>query len=213
KEGGAPRFEFRPLPRLAQISPVFGLAFTEVDGDGRPDLYLVQNFFGPQRETGRMNGGVSLLLMNRESGFEPVWPDKSGLIVPGDASSLSVTDLNADGLADFHIGINDGEAVAFAANPLVKQNTLCVQLRGPAGNPDAAGARVSVIHKGGRKQTQQVSAGGGYLSQSSPRLFFGTGEAGKAGIEHLEVVWPNGKKTTHQLPALEQRGGRYWIKE
>ncbi|MGI9241395.1 MAG: FG-GAP-like repeat-containing protein, partial [Verrucomicrobiales bacterium] len=142
--GGTPRFEFRPLPRLAQISPVFGLAFTEADGDGRPDLYLVQNFFGPQRETGRMGGGVSLLLLNREHGFEPVWPNRSGLLVPGDATSLCVTDLNQDGLADFHVGINDGTPLAFEASPRRRADTLCLQLQAKTGNPDAAGARVSV---------------------------------------------------------------------
>ena len=31
-------------------------------GDEFTDLYLVQNFFGPQIETGQMDGGLSLLL-------------------------------------------------------------------------------------------------------------------------------------------------------
>ncbi|MFT5042883.1 MAG: hypothetical protein ACI8TX_003876, partial [Hyphomicrobiaceae bacterium] len=214
KPGGAPRFEFRPLPRLAQISPVFGLAFTEADGDGRPDLYLVQNFFGPQRETGRMDGGVSLLLLNHPTGFEPMWPNHSGLVVAGDATSLSVTDLNDDGLADFHIGINDDAPLAFAATAHAGMDTLCLQLQGKTGNPDAIGARVSVILKdGGLRQTQQISAGGGYLSQSSPRLFFGLGETRRSGTERIEVTWPSGNKTEHQLDRLPQRSGRFWIAE
>lgn len=47
---GSGRFSFRELPRLAQISPGFGVVLTEVNGDGFPDLYLVQNFFSPKRK-------------------------------------------------------------------------------------------------------------------------------------------------------------------
>ena len=53
-------FEFQSLPRLAQAAPGFGVVVTEVDGDGYPDIYMVQNFFSPQAETGRMDGGLSL---------------------------------------------------------------------------------------------------------------------------------------------------------
>ena len=54
---GTARFEFIPLPRLAQIAPCFGLVFLEANGDDTIDLYVSQNFYGPQRETGRMAGG------------------------------------------------------------------------------------------------------------------------------------------------------------
>ena len=210
--GGKPRFEFRPLPRLAQISPVFGLAFAEVDGDGLPDLYLAQNSFAPQRETGRYNGGVSLLLLNGPDGFKPVPARESGLVVPGDAAALTVTDLDGDGLPEFHIGINDARPAAFRqdrARHEKPESINAIQLRGKGGNPDAAGAIVHVIAKGGKVQVQQVSAGGGYLSQSSPRLFF----ADIAGAESIEITWPSGKKSTHKPSKLEPRGGRVWISE
>ena len=70
---GDGKFAFRPLPRLAQIAPGFGAVLTEVDGDGRPDLYIAQNFFTAQPETGRMDGGMSLLLLgNNDGSFRPV---------------------------------------------------------------------------------------------------------------------------------------------
>ena len=76
---GNARFKFEPLPRIAQFSPGFGIVLTEVDGDGNTDLYFVQNFHGPQPETGHMNGGVSLLLLGAGNGrFAPVWPNRSG---------------------------------------------------------------------------------------------------------------------------------------
>jgi hypothetical protein len=158
-----------------------------------------------------MNGGVSILLKNVGGGeFDPVWPDRSGLVVAGDATSLTVTDLNADGLPDFYVGINDGEQLAFQANRGGSSKTLCLQLRGGVGNPDAAGAQVTVVSADGR-QMQQVAAGGGYLSQSSPRLFFGLGESGAAAVGRIEVRWPDDEVTSHALEDLERGADRRWI--
>jgi len=215
KKGGAPKFEFRPLPRLAQISPVFGLAFTSIDGDAYPELYVVQNFFGPQRETGRMNGGVSLLLKNNGGQFSPIWPDKSHLLVSGDAKALTISDLNNDGLPDFHVSVNAGKTMAFEANPkqMNADQFLCLQLKGGRGNIDASGARVTLSGKSFPSVTQQVSSGGGYLSQSSPRLFFPVGSLKGDALKALEVqvLWPSGKKSTTKVGVLKKVDGRYWI--
>tara|TARA_B110000438_G_scaffold230125_1_gene225077 strand:- start:497 stop:3181 length:2685 start_codon:yes stop_codon:yes gene_type:complete len=215
KKGGAPKFEFRPLPRLAQISPIFGLAFTSIDGDAYPELYVVQNFFGPQRETGRMNGGVSLLLKNNGGQFSPIWPDKSHLLVSGDAKALTISDLNNDGLPDFHVSVNAGKTMAFEANPkqMNADQFLCLQLKGGRGNIDASGARVTLSGKSFPSVTQQVSSGGGYLSQSSPRLFFPVGSLKGDDLKALEVqvLWPSGKKSTTKVGVLKKVDGRYWI--
>lgn len=215
EKGGAPKFEFRPLPRLVQISPVFGLAFTSIDGDAYPDLYVVQNFFGPQRETGRMNGGVSVLLKNNGGQFSPIWPDKSRLLVPGDAKALTISDLNDDGLPDFHVSVNAGKAMAFGANParIQSDQLLCLQLSGGPGNMDASGARVSLSGASFPTVTHQVSSGGGYLSQSSPRLFFPVGSLKGDALKELEVsvIWPSGEKSSAKVGALRKAHGRHWI--
>ena len=98
----------QPLPRLAQASPGFGVALTEINGDAYCDLYLVQNFFGPQVETGRMDGGIGVLLLGQGDGsFVPVPADQSGLVVPGDAKALAVTDINGDSQPDMLVARND----------------------------------------------------------------------------------------------------------
>ena len=215
EEGGPPKFKFQPLPRLAQISPIFGLAFTSIDGDAYPELYVVQNFFGPQRETGRMDGGVSLLLKNNKGQLSPIWPDKSHLLVSGDAKALTISDLNNDGLPDFHVSVNAGRAMAFEANPeqTNADQFLCLQLKGREGNIDASGARVSLRGESMPTITQQVSSGGGYLSQSSPRLFFPVGSLKGDALKALEVLvhWPSGKQSTTKVGDLKKRDGRYWI--
>jgi len=197
---GKARFAFHPLPRLAQIAPAFGVVASDFDGDGNADLFLAQNCHGPQRETGRMDGGVSLLLLGRGDGtFDPVWPSRSGLTVPGDAKSAVATDLNGDGWLDLVVGVNDGALRAFENRGSKTRRTLVVKLQGGPGNPTAVGARVVVHLNGGVKQTAEVYAGGGYLSQSSSPLLFGLGPAGQ--VERVDVHWPNGQSSGHQ-PAV-----------
>ena len=58
---GQGHFTFHPLPRLAQAAPIFGIGVADFTGDGEQDLVVVQNFNGPQVETGRYDGGLSLL--------------------------------------------------------------------------------------------------------------------------------------------------------
>ena len=191
---GSGQFTFSPLPRVAQAAPVFGLVLTEVDGDGNPDLYVVQNFFGPQLETGRMAGGLSLLLTGNGDGtFHPVWPHLSGLVVPGDAKSVTTADLNDDGWPDFVVGVNDDKMLAFQNRGSDENRVLQVRLRGKSGNPRAIGARVTLLRSDGKKQTAEVHAGGGYLSQSSPVLTFGLGRTAVA--ERLDVAWPDAQRS------------------
>ena len=106
---GQGKFTFRPLPRLAQAAPAFGIAFLDLDGDAHPDLFLAQNFFGAQRETGRMDGGLSLVLRGRGNGeFIPILAGESGIVIPGDATDVEIVDLNGDSRADIVTAINDG---------------------------------------------------------------------------------------------------------
>jgi hypothetical protein len=194
---GTGRFTFHPLPRLAQTSPAFGVALTDADGDGLTDIVLAQNFFTPQPETARMDGGVSLLLLGRGGGrFEPVRPDRSGIVVPGDAKSLVVTDLNGDGREDLIFGINDGELMTFE-NRSTQNRRFEVRLKGKPGNPTAVGARVTLELSDGTKQTAEVAAGSGYLSQSSPRLVFGLGTSNAPARVH--VRWPDGTLSAHDV--------------
>ena len=202
---GAGRFEFRPLPALAQVSPSFGVVFCYADGDANPDLYLVQNFFSPQRLTGRMDGGLSVLLLgDGAGGFNPVWPNRSGLVIPDDAKGLASLDLNADGADDFVVGINSDRFRTFQA-AAADGRRLRLRLRGPQGNPTAVGAKVSVTTSStvGRSAIlAEVYAGGSYLSQSSPRISLPVGDESTA---EVLVKWPDGtqQRTTVAVDAME----------
>jgi hypothetical protein len=196
---GKGRFEFRPLPRIAQASPAFGVSLSDVDADGDADIYLVQNFYSPQRETGFMNGGVSLLLLNNgRAEFEPVWPNRSGLVVPGDAKSVTAIDLDADGADDFIIGVNNGPWQTFTNQWTGAGKRLRVHVRGKPGNPTSIGSVVRVTTSDGRSQQAEISAGGGYLSQAAPYLDFGC-PAG-ADFQMIHMRWSDSGEKSMQPP-------------
>ena len=195
---GTAHFEFRPLPRLAQAAPSFGVAVTEVDGDGNADMYMVQNFFSPQPETGRMDGGLSLLLTgNGDGSFDVIQPARSGLLLHGDAKGLAVTDINADGWPDFVVGVNDDAVVSFQHQQTSANRVLNVRLVGPWGNPTAIGARVTLQRNRGPPQVAEVQAGSGYLSQSTATLTFGLA-AGDT-VQQIEIAWPDGSRSVHKV--------------
>ncbi len=191
---GKGRFTLKPLPRLAQIAPGFGVVLTDVDADGVTDAIVAQNFYTPQIETGRMAGGLSIVLRGKGDGtFTPVRPGESGLVVPGDAKSLTMTDLNADGRPDVVVGQNNDKLLAFTRSNVANGKWVAIALRGPTGNATGVGARVTVTTSDGRKQSAEACAGSGYLSQSSSRLWFGVrrGET----VTQVEVRWPSGQTT------------------
>ncbi len=189
---GSARFTFQSLPRFAQLAPSQGAVITDFDGDGHVDLVLAQNDFSPQRETGRLDGGVSLLLRGDGNGqFAPMWPHESGISVSGDAQCVAVADLNRDDRPDLVFGVNDEAWRTLVLNKPAK--FLKVTLRGKAGNSTGVGAKVEVLLSSGKKLTSEVYAGAGYLSQSSPDLFFGLGDST---VSSIEVRWPDGSVTS-----------------
>jgi hypothetical protein len=191
---GAAQFTWRELPRIAQVAPGFGVAATDFDGDSRPDVILAQNFFGPVPETGRLDGGLGQLLAGELEGrFRPVEPRVSGLVIPGDAKSAGVADFNGDGRPDLLVGVNDSEWLVFTNAISTRPPPLNIRLRGKPGNPTAVGARVTVRMTDGAQQCAEVHAGGGYLSQSTARLYFG--REGTRQVQDISVRWPDGTVT------------------
>lgn len=183
---GDDHFSWMPFPRVAQLSPGYGIAVAELNGDTRPDVYFVQNNFQPQAETGRFDSGLSQVLYGNGDGTFEVPAEPIGLIVSGDATALVMTDWNRNGGADWLVGQNDGPVLAFQRAKGTPA-TLMVRLRGSL----IAGSRVQVVSKTGLTQTAELQQGGGYLSQSASMLSFGAvGDGAK-----VRIRWPDGRTT------------------
>lgn len=185
---GKIQFTVKSLPRSAQVSSVFGTHLVDVDGDGHLDLYAVQNFYGPQAETGYVDGGVSSLMLGDGKGdFHPVRADRSGLVVVGDAKSLSTVDINSDQRPDFMVTINNAHPKLFV-NQSTQQSHM-IRVDGPS-----TGASVHLRWKDGRQRKHEIYSTSGYLSQSPPDIFVGTEPP-----ETASVTWPDGKTNEYTL--------------
>ena len=194
---------FKPFPRLAQVAPGFGIVAGDFNGDSHADLYAVQNFYSPQAETGRMAGGVSVMLAGNGDGtFAAMPPRQSGLYVGGDAKSLTTVDFNGDGLLDFVAGVNDDSLVAFEQLS-GKQKNLSIQLRGKNGNTLAAGSRVDVNFADGTRRSVEVAAGSGYLSQSAPLVNIAM--PGGIKVVDIEVRWPDGTSKKSNIVDIDKK--------
>ncbi|MEJ6641698.1 MAG: VCBS repeat-containing protein [Akkermansiaceae bacterium] len=111
-------FEMKPLPRWAQLSRSNCALLEDLDGDGKIDCLLGQNFYGPQPEIGHFDMGSSLLLKGKGDGtFEPVLPRVSGIQVPGAVMSVKSVDLNGDGQKELILGVNRGQMRVFSLLP------------------------------------------------------------------------------------------------
>ncbi|MEZ5276569.1 MAG: FG-GAP-like repeat-containing protein [Opitutaceae bacterium] len=185
---------FSPLPRIAQIAPLQGIAAGDVDGDGHADIYALQNSYAPDLSIGRFDGGISQLLKGDGNGtFSPVAPVKSRLIVPGDAKALVVADFDDNGWPDFLVTRNNGTTLAFRNRGTPGHHAFQVRLKGPPGNPTGIGARITVILADGTLQCGEIHAGSGLVSQSTAGVFFGFAEGNPP--REIRIRWPDGEET------------------
>ena len=109
------QFKFIKLPPEAQIAPSFGSAVTDINEDGILDIVLAQNFYGAQRETGRMDGGLSLILLgNGDCSFLSMAHRDSGIHILGDTRKVQSLDLNNDGSHELIFGLNNGPLLIYS---------------------------------------------------------------------------------------------------
>ncbi|MGJ8695309.1 MAG: VCBS repeat-containing protein [Verrucomicrobiaceae bacterium] len=113
---GTGKFTATPLPTLSQLAPAMSLTTGDFNADGITDLALGQNFNAAQRETGRMNAGLGVILTGSKDGtLTELWPAQSGLTRRTDTRQIIATDLNNDQRPDLLIGANNEPLRAFLA--------------------------------------------------------------------------------------------------
>jgi len=193
------RYTAQPLPRLAQISAASGIAIADFDGDGQFDIVLAQNSFAPEPETGRIDGGLSILLRGLgEHRFAAEPALRSGIVLPDDSKAVCVVDLDGNGSPDLCIATNAGPLRGLLNQH--RKDDRMLQLHGGPGNPEAIGAQVVLVRGDGRREVHQVFAGSGYLSHAAG-IFLRAVDA----FCRVEVRWPDGKLTQHEPPVSGAR--------
>lgn len=111
---GNGQFTFKAFDNIVQIAPSSASCLADLDGDKDLDAVLGQNFFGPQSETGRYDGGLGQVLLNDGNGnLNPLPADKSGFLVRDAVTEIAVVDINSDQRPDIAVITNNGPALLF----------------------------------------------------------------------------------------------------
>lgn len=110
---GKGHFTMQSLPVMAQLSPVFGIAITDLNADGKMDLFMAGNFYGLKPQTGRFDAGYGTALLNmgnRE--FRYMKPKESGLFMRGEARDIQLVKDNK-GMPGILVGMNNDRVYYF----------------------------------------------------------------------------------------------------
>ncbi|HEY8549076.1 MAG TPA: ASPIC/UnbV domain-containing protein, partial [Vicinamibacterales bacterium] len=130
------------------------------------------------------------LLINDGTRFRDVSDGAGeGLQIARVGRGLAVGDLDNDGDLDIVVSNMDAEPTVLENRPVSPRHWVGFRIAGPAPNPFAIGAKVT-IDAGGRRQMREIRSGGSYLSQSDLRAHFGLGD--HAGPVSVEVRMPGG---------------------
>jgi hypothetical protein len=89
RNDGGGKFTLMPLPREAQLAPVYGMLPQDVDGDGKTDLLIAGNLDEVRLDIGAMHASYGLVLRGDGQGtFSPSSTTESGFLVPGQARDI-----------------------------------------------------------------------------------------------------------------------------
>ena len=217
---------FAEVARMSGVAAsgwTWSSSFTDVDLDGYPDLLLTTGHAYDAMDadaqiasrTSRRPWREVLLdfpdldLQNiafRNLGnatFEEV-QDGWGLgVMPDVAHGMAFGDLDLDGDQDLVINRLDAPAGLFRNH--AENDRILIRLRGRSPNIHGIGSTVRVITEGLPLQTQEIIAGGLYLSSSDPSLTFAYAEGA-----HIEIQWPGGHLTRIDEVDPNQE---YWIRQ
>ncbi|MCZ7639757.1 MAG: CRTAC1 family protein [Verrucomicrobia bacterium] len=184
-----------PLPQEAQFATALAACVGDLDGDGREDVFLSQNFFATQDKTPRCDAGLGLWLRgDGRGGLTAVAAHESGVRVYGEQRAAALADFDGDGRVDLAVTQN-GNATKLYRN-VRGQPGLRVRLQGPPGNPTAVGAVICGRAGDAWGPARMVGAGSGYWSQNSAVEVLAMAEP----VRRLRVLWPGGNETQVQVP-------------
>ena len=191
-EGG---FQFSDTAQAAKVADYefsWGAIFEDLNLDGREDLVVSENYVGfPPHNLEFLRLPGRFLVQNTRGEFAAVGKE-AGVVNKRYSITPLTADFNGDGRPDLVHANLAGYSKAFISKPGSGQS-LKVRL---ANRVESVGAKVVVTLSDGSAQSKWFVRGEGLVSDSSPVLIFGLGEAS---AERVTVKYLDGS-----VKAVEQ---------
>jgi hypothetical protein len=94
---GDGHFELHKLPNEAQISPIFGIETSDLNGDGNLDILIGGNYYNREIETTRSDAGIGqILLGNGKNEFVAMPSAETGLALYKDVRAIEILNKNSN---------------------------------------------------------------------------------------------------------------------
>ncbi|WP_225028056.1 CRTAC1 family protein [Xinfangfangia pollutisoli] len=178
--------------------------FTDVNLDGRVDLYVVKGNVWQMPDFAEKDPN-NLLIQNEDGSFTEA-AETAGVLSFAEGRGGAAVDLNADGLPDL-IAVNRNAPTQVWRNlggPGMG-HFLALRLSQPQGNRDAVGAIVEIRAPGLPVQTREITVGGGHGGGHLAPLHVGLGTAETA---EIRITWPG---TAGPGPWQSLAADRVWL--
>jgi enediyne biosynthesis protein E4 len=177
--------------------------FGDLNNDGSEDLYVVNGMIDKSTLKYLPNAEMverNMAFVNTDGSFElePAWKLDS----TASGRGMSMTDLNNDGRLDVVVSNVSKPSQVFENQICNGGQSLQVDLDwAQTGNLNAIGSTIKLRVKNGSRlitMQREVNSQGGYLAGNNPRIHFGIPKG--ATLEHLDVIWPDGKHSSVKNP-------------
>ena len=168
----------------------WGTRFTDLDGDGRLDLFVANGHVYPDAAdagSGTTYAMPNQIFRNRGDGTFAETPWESPV---RSSRGAAFGDLDGDALPEVVV-VNVDDRAAVYANRSAGQG-LTLRLAGVSGPRDGAGAVVFFTGPGGARHRREAHRSGSFLSSNDPRVHLGAASAER--ISSVEIVWPDGSR-------------------
>ena len=90
---GNNQFDIEKLPQIAQSLPILTSDIIDINNDGYEDIIIAGNIYNTEVETPRLDNQFALILVSdKDTGYNVIGPEKSGLYLSGNTKSIKVID-------------------------------------------------------------------------------------------------------------------------
>jgi enediyne biosynthesis protein E4 len=162
---GNKKFESRPLPTMAQVSPLKGMVTLDANNDGHLDLLAHGNKIGIEPNSNKQDAGTGILLLGDGKGnFQPQRYIESGFKSDKDARSMALTTIGNE--PAIICSSNNDSLKIFGFKKLNPKMVRKLE-------PEIIFAIIEMPD--GSKRKTEFYNGSGYLSQSQNLLFLPIG--------------------------------------